>query len=46
MKGRVYASVAFSLLVPGISLPPEEQRHREAVTSYSCLFMFIWKRCE
>lgn len=46
MKGCVYASVAFSLLVPGIILPPEEQRHREAVTSYSCLLMFIWKRCE
>lgn len=46
MKGSVYASVAFSLLVPGISLPPKEQRQGEAVTSYSCLFMFILKRCE
>lgn len=46
MKGSVYASVAFSFLVPGISLPPKEQRRGEAVTSYSCLFMFILKRCE
>lgn len=44
MKGSVYASVAFSFLVPGIGLPPEEQRRRDAVTTYSCLFMFILKR--
>lgn len=44
MKGSVYASVAFSFLVPGVGLPPKEQRRRDAVTTYSCLFMFIWKR--
>lgn len=37
---------AVSLLVPGITLPPEEQRLRDAVTPHSCLFMFIWKRRE
>lgn len=39
-----HASGAVSLLVPGIALPPEEQRLRDAVTTHSCLFMFIWKR--
>jgi len=46
MKGSAYASAAFSFLVPGIGLPPEEQRRRDAVTTYSCLFMFILKRRE
>lgn len=41
MKGSVLAA---SFLVPGIGLPPEEQRRRDAVTTYSCLFMFILKR--
>lgn len=44
MKGFLYASVAASFVVPGIGLPPEEHRHRDAVATGSCLFMFIGQR--
>lgn len=44
MKGSARALGAVSLLVPGIGLPPEEQGLGDAVTTHSCLFMFIWKR--
>lgn len=37
-------SLFFSLLVPGMALPPKEWGLRDAGTTHSCLFMFIWKR--